>query len=460
MLTTGAGKPVKKTGSAGVKTFCQMKNATYTCLPPSVKFAAQWEKLDTNGDGIWSREVAEKDEAKFEKKFRAKPFLVFRAITVGLVDRQAVDPKLWVAPMVEKMEGIPKAYFDYWMGDAALCSYADPNICPTLLARGYFNEAMNPKNGGKDIADIDGALDYCNFMLKVGGGCDQSLPMIYKLYRAKRHEQCGDGILYPGGLYKNPHHEVDKVYVIANAYSSLKKQNKANSLIYQSFLFLVLLLWLLALVGELREMVKLGEFTAVFPAAEGHEGLTVEKNEDGDETFTITGISTEHRIVIGFMVLLRVGVVLFLGVVGCIFLVLETGYMDLLMNAVALAFVLDVDEILFGAIARQSTYGELEALADLEFETVLPTTGCCGWMLEKDFWAIIMFPIIAYLLIITHSLFTTLPIIDALNCGCYQSGDQCHDAQYYNAEWWSLYWSQTLPNALAQMAELKKASGF
>jgi len=450
----------KKGDAAGSAYFCQMSNATYTCLPPSVKFAAQWDLLDTNGDGVWSREEAEKDENKLEQKFKAKAFLVFRAITVGLVDRQSVDKRLWVSPQVEKMEGIPKAYFDYWMGDAALCSYADPGMCPTLLARGFFSEAMNPKNNGKEIEDIDGALDYCIFMLKVGGGCDQSLPQIYKLYRATRFEQCGKGQFYPGGIFRNPHHETDRVYVIANAYTNLGKYLKSDSLIYKCFLFLVLLLWLLALVAELREMVKMAEFAATFPASQGSDGLKVEKGEgDEDETYTLEGITSPHRAIIWFMVIVRTIVVVYLGSVGCTFLVLETGYMDLLMNAVALAFVLEVDEILFGAIARTSTVDELERLNDVEFETFLPTEGCLGWMLMKDFWGIIMFPIIAYVLILTHSLFVTQPVLDALNCGCYQQGPQCHDAQYYNREWWDFYWSQTLPNALAKMAQLKQAAG-
>merc|ERR1719161_425427 len=146
-----------------------------------------------------------------------------------------------------------------------------------------------------------------------------------------------------------------------------------------------------------------------FKAAEGDLGLVIDKNDDGDEQYTITGISREHRIVIGIMVVLRTVVVIYLGTVGCTFLVLETGYMDLLMNAVALAFVLEVDEILFGAIARTSTVDELERLNDVEFETFLPTEGCLGWMLMKDFWGIIMFPILAYVLILTHSLFVTQP---------------------------------------------------
>jgi hypothetical protein len=81
-------------------------------------------------------------------------------------------------------------------------------------------------------------------------------------------------------------------------------------------------------------------------------------------------------------------------------------------------------------------------------------------MLMKDFWGIIMFPILAYLLILTHSLFVTKPVLDALNCGCYQVGAQCQDAQYYNVDWWNFYWSETLPNAFAKIAEYKAAGGL
>jgi len=465
-----AGKPMGKGGAAAASggdeetssaKFCRMDNATYSCLPPSVRYASRWELLDTNGDGIWSREEAMKDEHKLEKKLKAKPFLVFRAICVGLIDRQAYDSRLWVEPngMMAKLEGLPKAYFDYWMGDAALCSYGDPGMCSTLLSRGFFAEAMNPKHPGKEIPDIDGALDYCTYMLKVGGGCEQSLPQIYKLYKAARHEQCGDGHFFAGGLYKNPHHETDRVYIISNVYANLTKFLKGDSTIFKTFLFLVLMLWLLALSNEIREMIKLAEFTFVFPAAEGDLGLEIEKDEEGNETYTITGISREHRCVIAFMCFTRFVVIIYLGAVGAVFLVNEVGYMDLLMNAVALAFILEVDEILFGAIARHSTTETLNALNDVEFETRLPTEGCLNWILQKDFWGVILFPIIAYLLILCQSVLVTKPILDALNCGCYQLGSQCRDAQYYNIDWWNNYWSMTLPNALTKIAEMKTAAG-
>jgi len=454
-------KPMGKKGAkGGAKTLCTMNNAVYNCLPPSVRYANEWKHLDTNGDGIWSREEATKDEAGFEKKFNAKAFLVFRAITVGLADRGKMDPELWVPDEVKEMKAVPKPYFDYWMGDAALCSYADPKVCGTLLNRGYFAEAFRKNTSGKDISDIDGALDYCTWMLSIGGGCDQSLPQIYKLFRALREEQCGDSSLYNGGLYKNPHHEVDRVYVTAVDYDGLSKHMKANEPTYMFFLFLVLQLWLLALLNEMRELVKMGEFCAVFPAAGEDGGLEVEKGEDDSETYKITGLTPAHRQAVIAMLIMRIVLVIYLGVVGCIFLIMETGYMDLLMNAVALAFILEIDEILFTAIARAETGEDIEAVAELQFETRLPDAGFAGWVLHKDFWGIIMFPIIAIALMMSYSLFVTQPNLDALNCGCYQTGSQCHEAQLYNKEWWDNYWGVVLPDAMAKIKEFKAAAGF
>lgn len=452
----------KKGGGANqASTLCTMNNAIYNCLPPSVRYANEWKHLDTNGDGIWTREEAVKDEAGFEKKFKAKAFLVFRAITVGLSDRGSMDPKLWVSDEVKEMKAIPKPYFDYWMGDAALCSYADPKVCGTLLSRGYFAGAFMKNATGKNIQDIDGALDWCVWMLSVGGGCDQTLPQIYKLFRALRHEQCGDSSLYNGGLYRNPHHPVDKVYVTAVDYDGLGKHMKADEPTYMFFLFLVLQLWLLALLNEMRELVKLSEFCAVYPAAGEDGGLEVTKSEEDDsESYAITGLDPTHRQVIIFVVVLRVILVVYLGVVGCIFLIMETGYMDLLMNAVALAFILEIDEILYGAIARAETSEELEAVAEFEFETRLPSEGLAGWVLHKDFWGIIMFPLIAVGLLVSYSLFVTKPNLDALNCGCYQTGKQCHEAQLYNKQWWDSYWTAVLPDAIDKIQGFKKAAGF
>lgn len=444
---------------AGAKTFCSFskKNATYTCLPPSVRFAQYWDRLDTNGDGVWTMEEAEKDKGGLQKKINVKPFALFRAITIGLMDRK--DAALYIPQEMKDLKAMPKAYFDYWAGDAALCAHADVGLCSSLASKGIFNKALDPNLPGKDIQDLDSAMDYCAFMLKPGGGCDQSLPQIYKLYKARRAEQCGDMSFYAAGLYKNPYNDKDKMYVIGASYGALDGFEKSTETTFKCFLFLVLLLWFYALLEEMRQLLMLAEFCLTFPTVESAEaGATIE--EDGDNAkVALHGITKQHRMIISIMTFLRILLIIYIGSVGVVFLVNDTGYMDLLMNAVALVFIIEIDELLFGAMARVRTMDMLSDNIDgFEFPTSLPTEGCAGWMLTKDFWGLVVFPIIAIAVILCHLHFTVDAVLDALNCACYQTGDQCKDMHYYSQDWWDGYWTETLPKALQDIAALK-ASG-
>lgn len=433
------------------------KGNNYTCMPWSAMYVQYWKELDTNSDGIWSYEEARKDEAGLGKpnKTGVKPSVLFATLVDGLRDRKIVDKNLTVPPTMTNFQSIPKAYFDYWVGDAVLCSYSDPQMCSTLVARGFFDAAMNPAHqGNKGVEDLASAMDYCKYMLKEGGGCDQSMPQIYQLYRAKRKEECQDISLWPSGVYANPYDKEESMYTLGVSYGALDGPIKSETTTFIGFLFLVLLLWLLALVAEIREMLKLGEFCIMFPRASKKDGTGVieEKGDDGETTIQITGITHTHRMIISAVCIFRILVVMYLGTVGCIFLLNDTGYMDLLMNAVALAFILEIDEILFGAVSRGSTLATLEAVQPMKFKSILPQDGCMHWVLQKDFIGLIIMPIISILLIAYHRVYTTQPVISALNCACYQLGPRCIEAQTYNKAWWTQYWSVTLPGAISSMA--------
>lgn len=427
---------------------------TYSCLPWSSLYASFWKKLDTNGDGIWSHEEAVKDQAKLGNATGVKPTLIFGVIAHGLEDRMKIDTNITVPPEMIQRQGIPKAHFDYWKGDAILCSYSDPEMCSALISRGFFDSAMDPAHAGnKGVYDIDSAMDYCRFMLKEGGGCDQSMPQIYQLYRAKRKEQCGDIHLYPSGVYANKYNKEETMYVITAEYEALDGHLKSETMTFRLFLFLVLLLWLLALVQEIREMLKLADFCIMFPRASKKKGLGVHTIEDNEREnkIAITGITSTHRTIIATVCIFRTVVVLYLGTVGCVFLINDTGYMDLLMNAVALAFILEIDEILFSAVSRGSTLSALEEVLPMTFKSMFPTQGFFSWILQKDFIGLIVMPTICIVIIATHNATTTKPVLAALNCACYQQGETCFEAQTFDKAWWTNYWSSVLPTALSSM---------
>eukprot|EP00746_Dinoflagellata_sp_MGD_P065706 gnl/MRDRNA2_/MRDRNA2_27346_c0_seq1.p1 gnl/MRDRNA2_/MRDRNA2_27346_c0~~gnl/MRDRNA2_/MRDRNA2_27346_c0_seq1.p1 ORF type:complete len:685 (+),score=100.91 gnl/MRDRNA2_/MRDRNA2_27346_c0_seq1:108-2162(+) len=452
----GKSKGGKDLGGPICYPYPENSSSTFSCLSWSTLYAQEWKKLDTNNDGIWSKAEAIKDEGLMKNISGVKPILVYAAITHGLEDRRKrYDTNITESPTMVQEEGIPKAYFDYWAGDAVLCSYSDPEMCSTLIDRGYFDAALDPAHtGNKGVSDLASAMDYCRFMLKEGGGCDQSMPQIYQLYRAKRKEQCGNINLYPSGVYTNPFEKEETMYIISPMYEELDGHIKSTTTTYRVFLFLVLLLWLLALVQEIREMFKLADFCVMFPRASKKKGLGVKTIEDtdGDVRTTITGISHTHRVIIAIVCVFRTGVVLYLGTVGCIFLINETGYIDLLMNAVALAFILEIDEILFQAVSRGSTLACLGEVQPMVFSSMFPAEGFLHWIVQKDFIALIVMPAICIVIIMTHSSTETKPVLAALECACYQKGAPCFEASTFNKAWWSNYWSSTLPSAMSSMA--------
>ena len=59
-----------------------------------------------------------------------------------------------------------------------------------------------------------------------------------------------------------------------------------------------------------------------------------------------------HRVSVGVLAVLRLGIVLVLASVGISFLVMETDYIDLLPNGVALVFILETSQIIYALTLR------------------------------------------------------------------------------------------------------------
>jgi hypothetical protein len=450
-----------------IKPLCERSGESsqlFECMPHSVKFVNEWKNLDTDHDGIWTRQEAQADWARLKEKYDISPETIFNNLINGLRSSHYFGSHLdgnrtfYLADVVNEERAIPKAYFDYWAGDAMMCTFFDSASCEAAAADGIFKNALVPGRLSaytKGIYDLDSAIAYCYRMLNPGGGCETLLPTDFKRNREQRWNMCGVANLVEGGKYTNPYNADQSVHVLKASYETVNAYLRATSRLYLFFVSLIITLWLLSLIDELREIIKFGEFLIVFPGVEpGEDGGSMGKDKEGNKTYTITGITKLHRFILVVIYLLRVNVWLILTTFGTRFLLVETSFLDLVLNSLALTFILTIDSMLYSMVEKDVT-NEMASAKDLQFETRLPSTGCLGYCLKKECWGLFLIPVLSVCVVIYSWMQTKMPMLEALNCACLQEGDRCLDSTLYTGDWWKNYYETVLPAAIHQMKALQ-----
>merc|ERR1719440_311020 len=220
-----------------------------------------------------------------------------------------------------------------------MCAMFDPNSCEVAAKQGVFEEALVPGRISaslKGIKDLDSAIGYCYRMLQSGGVCEAALPTDFKRNREQRWGRCGQRTLVDGGKYTNPYDPNQSVHILEATYGTVNKYQRATSRLYVFFQSLIIMLWLLSLIDEWRELLKFIEFLIVFPGINSQDnGGTVNKpkDEDGETTYTITGISKKHRALLALFFVIRVNVCGVLTQFGTWFLLTETDYLNLVLSS-------------------------------------------------------------------------------------------------------------------------------
>jgi len=442
-------------------------NGTFTCMPHSVKFAFEWKHLDTNGDGVWTLEEANADKSDLKAKRGISPTTIFNNLINGLrfhanwVESSGPNRSFYLTQDVEHERAIPKAYFNFWKGDAMMCGHFDPNSCEAAAKAGIFEAALVPGRmsaAAKGITDLDSAIEYCYRMLTPGGGCDSLLPTDFKRNREQRWGRCGARSLVEGGKYINPYNKDQSVHVLEASYATVSRYQRATSRLYVFFQSLIIMLWLLSLIDELREILKFAEFLIMFPRLGfGDNGGSIgEDGEDGETTYTITGISRKHRAALTLFYIIRICVWVVLTQFGTFFLLVEQDYLNLVLNSLALTFVLTIDSMLFDLLEKE-TKDEMEKTKPIEWVTRMPTEGCAGYMLKKECWGLFFVPVLSIGIVISFTYMAKEPMLTVLRCACTQEGQKCLDSAVYQAPWWQDYWGKVLPSAMHQIEAMRIA---
>merc|ERR1719316_1707931 len=334
---------------------CFLDNNTFTCAPPSVQLTGRWEELDTNGDGIWTLEEVKKAKKDLQCKYIVNPVEVFDVFINFLKTREKI---LWLHPDVKAGKAIHKPYFWFAAGDIIMCGYRNELMCPNLLKRGVFHAPLKYHTAPRVGTTIDSALEYCYQLLKPGGTCQRTLPSTYSVWKISSANQCG-GEDYSKFVYKNPGSGVVKSLLEVD-YDSREKYERSKTLIFKVYKIIIIFLWLLSMCMEIKDIIIVFTWCARFPDEKEFGAEAVLENEDGE--YTIQGITRDHRICMTIMTILRSFLVAVLTYVGVNFLMKQTGYIDLLMDAVTLVFIVEIANIIYTQALRPKIREQCENL--------------------------------------------------------------------------------------------------
>jgi len=497
---------------------CTSSNQSLDCLPPSSQIVELWDRLDQDGDGMWTIEEARADAANIGCHVGVALEDVFHSACRGIM-RDAADssengkraPK--VVPTVEKRIAMPRPYFEWWRGLASLCMYSDVALCGNMVLQGFFDGAMDPANnftrGG--VIDLDTAMSYCQRLLNPGGVCEAALPGSYVVYRSRVAEKCGAPSYQAGRRYTNPFEAHDVIATTAVMYSNLTVIELTHSPPFLFFMFLVIVLWYINLVDELKDIICLWDFIAHFdvdntlslpmktmrrklknagrslacrsqelgnlvrnwshswrgraPEAASRDPEAPEVDaqpEPVDSWLTdnireeyihdphsltprsleITAVARPHHLVCIVMAIVRSIVLFYLAWAGTEFMLMMRSYIDLILNALAIAFIFDLDEFLYIFLVPQQTKDRLDSLKPWRFYSSLPAGGWSQYLFAKAFWGLFLIPIFSLGYVLSHDWYSTQPVLEALRCACLHTGDRCLSMDP-SQSWWADYWRNT-----------------
>jgi len=304
------------------------------------------------------------------------------------------------------------------------------------------------------------------------------------MYRSRVSEKCGAASYSTGSRYSNPFDPRDVMSTIAVKYSIVDEYETASSLQFCFFQSLILFLWFVNLVGELKQIIQLGDFIYTFAHDDRMPLLTPEwrrffrpfardvsrhfsgrldvpvvvDDSSSDEEHSmghmktghvdengkhvISRISRAHKCMVCFMFIVRIGLLVYMFHVGSMFLLTNHKYDDLLLNAVALAFIFELPEFIYTFLVSDEMKSDLEGTRTADYETSLPTRGCMTMFLSKSLWGIVIIPFMVLVIVLYHYEVTTMPSVRALQCTCFQMGSQCDVVDKFDRQWWDAYWKE------------------
>merc|ERR1719440_584569 len=127
-----------------------------------------------------------------------------------------------------------------------------------------------------------------------------------------------------------------------------------------AFFFFVLLLWSLIVLGELRRATTLQMHITMLDTVESMDQSMKQEGDPEEMTYTIIGMTRFMKICITVLMFIpRMAIALYLLYVGCRFLLATSDFEGLILNAVALEFILLIKDLFYMSLVPARSHIDL-----------------------------------------------------------------------------------------------------
>lgn len=335
-----------------------LQEYNWDCGPMYPLLFANASFLDVNKDTFWSEadrpdELSKSYNAKFGKQGDLnRIFSEFLRDAKELKFETQINEKIGYEQsktLTRDFTSIPMK----WMVDqqpiSSLCNNVDPKLCGNLEVRGILQDRF------PDETDPSRRVRRCR---QTWHWCVVHFGELFKNYKESAESVCDT--VKP--LWDPEAMVTINRYQRADKYSPKFDPEGILTSTYQSFLLLVLIIWWLTVMEECR--VVLTWWMTILTISGGELSLT-----EDEEKIEVKAIPLKSKIFAVVLVLLpRTIIIIWLSFIGTDFLIIADSYGDLILNSVALGFLIEVDDMLFRGTASEADQEAIRKLQPIEGE--------------------------------------------------------------------------------------------
>lgn len=310
----------------------------FMCSIDSFLLLLDTATLDADNDSVWSLREAKQLEDEYESRY-----------TGSLANLHLVHErlrKLHDSGTRVKGDGIPIAWIKEQKTLIELCLVMDKSLCGNLEARGILKNQI-PHMQNENVLPAD-RIEKCEGMM---GACRTLGGEQYKAYATQHEELCGEKTAY--------FHKRQRIATVEYGFTNryLNPLNGIDTWCYELFMACVLIIWSLTTLSYLRNLL-VWWIVLIWMDEEPQDNVNIEFRKDkiGQDTAQVRNVEvsaissfSRHRN-IWFNLLPRTLMWAGISIVGALYLLRADSYENLILNAVALAFLMEVDVTIYRSL--------------------------------------------------------------------------------------------------------------